>query len=1246
MMAALNAADTQYHFDTDDNTVVLRDYPVLTENFVSTGREDTDGSFEHPTTHIRYTAATGNRIILNGRGNFYVDVITDKERFPSTGNFPNAGWDSMVLDGESWMIASDVTLVGASDTALHIVSGSHVLGGARIGNGKVYLPYGGVTIEAGAYLQVGQNGVSGDLDLLGNVVNNGVLRFARDSYEFKASISGLGRLYWDGSFSPEQTWQTGRETTLVLTGSNSYSGGTYILAGILEVKNSHALGTGRVDFFTSFCTLGFNFADKPADMVLNNELTGIGRIAVDLGSGTNVFKFGDAIGDKFSGNLFFTRGTLDMRDMLPTSLAQTNVRLENQTTLTLASGTTLMKNLTLNSGTANTSAYGANARKMGTLAFDVDLSTPNPLAPVESSVLSVANLTGTSVRLEVTSGTVRLDATDGQPAGLLPLPSGSVFEQDDMNIVATLIKASGTVNLEANKLTLVDKNNAVISNAQTQTVVQGTAGSVATATYDYRLTTGAANDGLYANYGLTKLDIVEGKTFDLANPGGNSISANTLTAAITSGSANGGGSLVINGRDTLWLSGTGSSYYGTTVVNSGTIVFGSSGTNNSNNGALGNTTGLRVKSGAHIDMNDSEQWVRGDVVFEEGSSINVSGRLVIVPNGDNGEGVVFAENSVSGTGEIRFESSGSNKHQVVFYRNPDLAGTVTIASNQSLNEVVLMSTDALGGARVGVGYSNVVVMSDQTGTMGISTAANSGTLVFNSSTLFMSNTAALFEGKLVLRNTDITFGPGTRIGNQTVGSDSGLDLANNNNGRIIVDSQSTLRIARNGAAVAGLPLIFADGTLDFADPTPELSARLTIKAISGTGTIRTRANPNTGASNLITFMRTSGSFTLDIHFTEEAKSPDQIMPVYTYITGSIPADERTAVLTLPDNNQVESGVYVFRLQQGTGDSMMMPDTDMWYLVADHGAYSRAARAILTTAATAGAEWHYSLDSVSKRMGDLRQEFKAGQKSAHGNLWARASTYDLGANEDFCGSKFTEDVWTFNAGADAARRIGDGTAFLGIFGGYTRAEREFQRLGTGTTDATSGGMYATWLCDSGWFADIVAKADMTRNRFTAVTIDGVGVGGSYDGGILGASLEVGRQIHLGKSKTWWVEPGIQAAVASIKSVHYVTEDGIEVDLKAANSGQYRAQVRFGYAGKGARFHPYGKLAGVYVTTSGGDVIADNRRMHADFDGMRIEAGGGGSYIINPRTQVYLEYEYAKADTYSRKWSFNAGYRRAW
>ena len=49
---------------------------------------------------------------------------------------------------------------------------------------------------------------------------------------------------------------------------------------------------------------------------------------------------------------------------------------------------------------------------------------------------------------------------------------------------------------------------------------------------------------------------------------------------------------------------------------------------------------------------------------------------------------------------------------------------------------------------------------------------------------------------------------------------------------------------------------------------------------------------------------------------------------------------------------------------------------------------------------------------------------------------------------------------------------------------------------------------------------------------------------------------------------------------------------------------------------------------------------------EFDGARLEAGIGLSYILNERSQLYLDYEYSKADTYKRPWSASLGFRYLW
>jgi autotransporter-associated beta strand protein len=87
---------------------------------------------------------------------------------------------------------------------------------------------GGTTINAGT-LQLGNGGTSGSI--VGNVVDNGVFQVNRsDVFSFGGVISGTG------SFR-----QIGTGTT-ILTGINSYSGGTTIAAGTLAAGADNNLG--------------------------------------------------------------------------------------------------------------------------------------------------------------------------------------------------------------------------------------------------------------------------------------------------------------------------------------------------------------------------------------------------------------------------------------------------------------------------------------------------------------------------------------------------------------------------------------------------------------------------------------------------------------------------------------------------------------------------------------------------------------------------------------------------------------------------------------------------------------------------------------------------------------------------------------------------------------------------------------------------------------------------------------------
>ncbi|HUJ10590.1 MAG TPA: autotransporter domain-containing protein [Verrucomicrobiae bacterium] len=152
---------------------------------------------------------------------------------------------------------------------------------------------GGTTINLGT-LRVGTGGTSGSLGN-GDVQNNGALIFNRsDGVVVSALISGSGSLTQSGGGS------------LTLTGDNTYSGGTTINAGTLQVGDggtSGSLGTGTI---TDNSALVYDRSDS---VVVSNAISGSGSLT-QAGAGTLVL-----VGtNTFGGRTVISSGTLQVGD--------------------------------------------------------------------------------------------------------------------------------------------------------------------------------------------------------------------------------------------------------------------------------------------------------------------------------------------------------------------------------------------------------------------------------------------------------------------------------------------------------------------------------------------------------------------------------------------------------------------------------------------------------------------------------------------------------------------------------------------------------------------------------------------------------------------------------------------------------------------------------------------------------------------------------------------------------------------
>ncbi len=156
---------------------------------------------------------------------------------------------------------------------------------------------GGTTICLCTTLQIGNGGTTGSI--LGNVFNGGTLVFNRsNTYVFAGDIS-------DDGPDAGKVVQDGTGTT-VLTGNNTFTGGTEVKRGSLIIGDGGTAGSivGNVTIDAG-ATFGVNKSDTTA---FANQITGAGGF-VQLGTGTTVFasNFID-----YSGTTTISAGTLQI----------------------------------------------------------------------------------------------------------------------------------------------------------------------------------------------------------------------------------------------------------------------------------------------------------------------------------------------------------------------------------------------------------------------------------------------------------------------------------------------------------------------------------------------------------------------------------------------------------------------------------------------------------------------------------------------------------------------------------------------------------------------------------------------------------------------------------------------------------------------------------------------------------------------------------------------------------------------
>ncbi len=488
----------------------------------------------------------------------------------ATGSIVGNVADGGILAFDRTGAATMAGVISGAGSVTQVGTGTTILTGANTYTG-------GTTISAGA-LQLGNGGATGSI--VGNVTDNGALAFDRTGTATMAGvISGVGSVT-----------QAGPGTT-ILTANNSYSGGTTISAGTLQVGAGGATGSVGTGPVVDNSALVFN---RSGAVTVPGAITGAGSLTQNGGAGGSLILTGT---NTYTGGTTISAGTLQIGNGGPTG--------------------SIVGNVTDN----------------GILAFD---RTGTATMPGVISGTGAVTQIGTGTTILTGTNTYTGGTTIG--AGTLQLGNGGAtgsivgnvadngvlaFNLSAASTVAGLISGAGAVTQIGPGTTILTANNTY-------------AGGTTIAGGALQVGDGGATGSLGTGPVVDNSALIFNRSGAVTVPG-----AITGTGSLTQNSV-AGGSLVLTGANT---------YAGATTINSGTLEIGAGGSITNQN-TLTNFSILDVDPGGAVTVATIVNTATGSI-FNLGSIASALNNDGTFENetGEGGGGV-WTGDLLSNTGTI------------------------------------------------------------------------------------------------------------------------------------------------------------------------------------------------------------------------------------------------------------------------------------------------------------------------------------------------------------------------------------------------------------------------------------------------------------------------------------------------------------------------------------------------------------------------------------------------------------------
>jgi autotransporter-associated beta strand protein len=541
---------------------------------------------------------------------------------------------------------------------LALASGGDFSGVAQLSvNGGLVDLGGGTLTTTGAY---GTNLViTGGVLTNGTVVANSSVHTSLPGGQtaiLAADLSGSGSLSKYGA------------GTLVISGNNSLSGGTFVNNGTLLVASANALGSGSVSIgSTGPTTVG----------------------TLDLG-GTTL--------------------NADSQPLAMTAGVLTNGSVTAENSLTNLSGGTIAAPISgsaslVKGGSETLTLASANAYTGGTVVNSGALVMGNAEALGSGSVTvsgGALNLGGNSINLDskavsLTSGSI----TNGT------VSSASSFDSLANGTVSAALTGAGSLTVASGTLTLSGNNSysggsyvnggalvlgSVTANGSGPLVVRGGALDLAGLTFNMSTLNATLNSGTVRNGTIASSTDFNGLT----------AGSGTVSAALS-----GTGSLTVGSSSTITLAGANGSWSGRGFLNGGKLVLG-------NSAAIG-SGGVAVRSSSVLSAS-TNLTTTGAISVTNGAvlTVDAAGKTLGLSGVISGSGAVVVSNSLTG-GSVTL-SAGNNTFSGGL---TVAAGALNIASNSttynpitvasSYSQFTFSPTPGSNVLTVNNGASNLVV---------------------------------------------------------------------------------------------------------------------------------------------------------------------------------------------------------------------------------------------------------------------------------------------------------------------------------------------------------------------------------------------------------------------------------------------------------------------------------------------------------------------------------------------------------